>query len=74
MPLFADWASIKKWEGGPFGGASQETCPDIHRFSIRGGRVEKESSGHLRAATVPLFFGLGLALVSFGLKAADAGF
>ena len=35
---------LTKWEGGPLGEASQETCHSIHRFSIRGGRMEKEDS------------------------------
>ena len=39
-----------EWEGGPPGGASQETCQDIHRFSIRGGRMEKENSSGPRVA------------------------
>ena len=65
VPLFVDWFSIIEWEGGPPGGASQETCQRIHRFSIRGGRMEKEGSGHLRVVDFFLFFGLGLALVFF---------
>ena len=41
---------LTKREGGPLGGASQETCHSIHRFSIRGGRMEKEDSRCLRDA------------------------
>ena len=41
---------LTKREGGPLGGASQETCHSIHRFSIRGGRMEKKSSRRLREA------------------------
>jgi hypothetical protein len=69
----ADYQLIK-WEGGPFGGASQETCQGIHRFSIRGGRMEKENSGHLRAAILSLFFGLGLTLAGFERSLLTADF
>ena len=65
---------LAEWEGGPSGEASQETCQGIHRFSIRGGRMENESSGCLWVAGLSLFFGLGLAGVFFGLKKADGRF
>ena len=74
MPLFTSCLPADEWEGGPSGGASQETCQGIHRFSIRGGRMEKENSGRPRAATLSLFFGLGLALVFFEQKKADGRF
>jgi len=60
MPLFAPGFQPEnqrnEWEGGPSGGASQETCPDIHRFSIRGGRMEKESSSYLPVAELSTVF------------------
>ena len=69
MPLFRAGFlfenQLTKREGGPLGGASQETCHSIHRFSIRGGRMEKESSGGPQAARITLFFGLSLTLVFF---------
>jgi hypothetical protein len=49
----------EKWEGGGLGGASQETCQGTHRFSSRGGRLEKESSGALRWAGRVSVVGLG---------------
>lgn len=36
--------------------------------------MEKENSGHPRAAGLSLFFGLGLTLVFFPMKKADDGF
>ena len=36
--------------------------------------MEKESSGRPRAATIPLFFGLGLVASFFGLKGLEGRF
>jgi hypothetical protein len=45
-----------EWEGGPLGEASQETCPDIYRFSIRGGRMEKENSWPVSMSRISTVF------------------
>ena len=59
---------LTKREGGPLGGASQETCHSIHRFSIRGGRMEKEDSRSLRDVDFLTVFGLGSMTVYFAWK------